>query len=497
MASAADAPATPGFEAFDDATVPRLARALAHQPFQAPDTALPAALENLTYDQYRGIRFRAERALWQGQNLPFQAQLFSRGFLYRERVGIFEVAGGHAVPIPYSPELFEHADPATKPKGDDPRAGADFGFAGFRIHAPIDRPDFSGEVCAFLGASYFRAVARGQVYGLSARGLAIGTGDPGGEEFGRFTTFWLERPQPGVNSLVIHALLDSASATGAYRFTMRPGEETVFDVQSTLYPRVDITTAGIATLTSMFFFDANDRRAIDDWRPAVHDSQGLSMIMDGGEPTWRPLVNPRETQTSGFAETRLPAYGLMQRKRAFTDYLDPAVLYNRRPSLWIEPVGDWGRGEIQLVEIPTSNETEDNIVAFWRPRDRLEAGGEHAFAYRMHWGWDDVARSGSPTLGRFTDTRVGEAEAPGSRFFVLDLGGEAMRALAPNAAIHADIGASAGRIENVLVARVEELSGWRISFDLAPGGARSVEMHCFLADKRGALSETWLYHWTA
>ncbi len=498
-AAAAETTRSSDATAFDDATVRRLARELAGKPFQPPELALPAALDPMTYDQYRGIRFRPERALWRDRNLPFQAQFFSRGFLYRERVEMFEVADGQASPIAYSPGLFEHADPTTVPAGD-PETIARLGFAGFRIHAPIHRPDEFSEFCVFLGASYFRAVGRGQTYGLSARGLSIRTGDPGIEEFARFTQFWLERPQPGAASLVIHALLDTPSTTGAYRFAVRPGEDTVFEVACALYPRADLASAGIATLTSMYFFDAADRRGIDDWRPAVHDSEGLSMTsagIAGNEAIWRPLANPKVMQISAFAETGPTGFGLMQRKRAFSDYLDPAVLYNKRPSLWVEPAGDWGSGTVELVEIPTSNETEDNIVSFWRPREKLAANAEHVFTYRLYWGWADAAGPTSSALGRFTDTRVGEAEAPGSRFFVLDLGGEAMRRLVPDAAIRADIGASAGRIENVIVAPVTELAGWRISFDLVPGDAKLIEMHCFLANDHGPLSETWIYRWIA
>ena len=505
-APAPEAPVAPTSGPFDAGTVRRLAQAMARQSFQAPDTTLPAALEHLTYDQYRGIRFRAENALWRGLNLPFQAQFFSRGFLYRERVDIYEVTVGQAAPVPYADDLFDHAEPATRPAPGAPPLG----FAGFRIHAPINRSDYFDEVCVFLGASYFRAVAKGQVYGLSARGLAIGTGDPQGEEFARFSTFWLERPQPGVNSLVIHALLDSRSTTGAYRFTVRPGEETVFDVESVLYPRVDIATSGIAALTGMYLFDANDRRAIDDWRPAAHDSEGLSMLTGRGEQIWRPLCNPRDLQVSDFVDTNPHGFGLMQRKRGFGDYLDPEVFYNKRPSLWIEPIGDWGQGAVALVEIPTTNEVNDNIVSFWRPKEALRARGEHVFTYRMHWGWADVPQNGAApvagagaataagaALGRVSDTRAGSGVAAGSRVFVIDLAGEAMKALQSRPAIHADVGASAGRIENVVVTPVPELSGWRISFDLVPAGAKLVEMHCFLADDTGRLSENWIYRWTA
>jgi len=148
----------------------------------------------------------------------------------------------------------------------------DLGFAGFRIHAPISTPDYYDEVCVFLGASYFRAVAKGETYGLSARGLCIDTGETKGEEFPLFKAFWLKKPEPNATSIVVHALLDSKSAAASYRFTIRPGETTVFDVEMSLYPRVDLEHSGLAPMTSMFFFGPNDRKDFDDFRPAVHDS---------------------------------------------------------------------------------------------------------------------------------------------------------------------------------------------------------------------------------
>ncbi len=460
---------------------------MATQPFQAPDTKLPAALDRLSYDKYRGIRFRPERALWHDQKLGFEAQFFPRGFLYGARVDIFEVVAGQAARVPYSADLFDYADPAL-------RVPDNLGFAGFRIHAPFDRPDYADELCVFLGASYFRAVAKGQVYGLSARGLSIATGNPRGEEFASFRAFWLERPQAGVNSLVIHALLDSRSAAGAYRFTVHPGDTTVFDVESTLYPRVDIAESGLAPLTGMFLFDANDRQRVDDWRPAAHDSEGLSMWTGRGEQLWRPLANPRDLQLSAFGDTNPRGFGLMQRKRTFADYQDIALDYGRRPSLWIEPIGDWGDGAVQLVEIPTSNETNDNIVAFWRPKEKLSAKGDYTATYRMHWGWDCPWTS---KLARFADTRVGAITDGNGRLFVLDITGDAVKALPHDAKLHAEIGSSKGKLQNVVVQPNPEIGGWRISFEMLPGDEKLVEMHCILMGEQGALSETWIYRWTA
>ena len=258
---------------FDSATVRNLARDLAQKAYQAPDATLPDSLKNLEYQDYRSIRFDPGHALWHGQGLRFTAEFFHRGFLYKEAVKIFDVANGRAELIRYRPDLFTFGK--VKPET------ADIGFAGFRLHNPINRPDYFDEICAFLGASYFRALAKDQGYGLSARGLAIKTADSAGEEFPLFRSFWLERPGKGSDTIVVHALLDSPSAAAAFRFTIRPGKQTVFDTEMVLYPRTDLATVGIAPLTSMFLFDANERTRVDDYRDAVHDSSGLLLWARG------------------------------------------------------------------------------------------------------------------------------------------------------------------------------------------------------------------------
>ncbi len=488
-AGAANPPpaAAPAPGPFDGNTVHQLAQQLSRQAFKEPESKLPAAVDSLTFDQYRGIRYRADHALWSGQNLPFTVQFFPRGFLYRPRVEMFEVAAGQAQRIAYSPDQFDFADPAL-------RMTDDLGFGGFRIHAPLNKTDYYDEFCAFLGASYFRAVAKGQAYGLSARGLAIGTGNPRGEEFAQFVAFWLERPMPGVNSLIVHALLDSRSVTGSFRFTIRPGDITTFDVESTLYPRVDIAESGIAPLTGMFYFDANDRGDVDDWRPAAHDSEGLSVWNGRGEEVWRPLINPRNLQLSAFSDIHPHGFGLMQRKRAFVDYQDLALNYGQRPSLWIEPVGDWGEGVVDLVEIPTVNEVNDNIVAFWRPKETLSAKGEYHFTYRMHWGWDCPWPS---KRARIADTRIGATGDKKGRMIMLDFVGEAAKALTADNHPHAELTTSAGTIQNVVVEPNPDISGWRVIFDFLPGDATVADLHGQLVGDQGPLSETWLYRWTS
>lgn len=492
LAGAAFASSPAGAVPFMGSTVRRAAQELAKQPFREADAALPPALAAMTYEQYRGIRFRQDRALWRGQDLPFQVGFFPRGFLYRPRVEIFEVRDGEATPVPYSPDLFDYDDPAVR--GSDA-----LGFAGFRVHAPINRPGEFDEFCVFLGASYFRAVGRGQFYGLSARGLAIGTGTPRPEEFPLFRSFWLERPQPGVGTLVIHALLDSRSATGAFRFTVRPGDTTLMDVESVLFPRVDIAEAGVAPLTSMYLFSARDHgrpapQRPDDWRTAVHDSDGLVALTGRNEHLWRPLANPAAVQFSAFADANPRGFGLMQRRRGFDDFGDLEVLYGRRPGLWVEPIGDWGVGAVDLVEIPTATEYNDNVVAFWRGRDPLRAGGEYAFTYRMHWG---AGAPGDPRLAHVTEMRTGSGTVPGTRVFVLDFAGDRVRGLAADARTRAALASSAGRVEEGYCGPNPETGGWRISIVFDPAGAASAELRCALLGDQGALSETWLYRWIA
>jgi glucans biosynthesis protein len=480
---AQDAPAQP--RPFEASVVRDMARQMAQQPYKAPDSTLPAELKDLDYQAYRSIRFDPKQALWHDQKLHFTAEFFSRGFLYKDRIDIFEVVNGQATPFPYRPELFTF-DKVKAPAGDA-------GFAGFRLHYPLNRADYNDEVCAFLGASYFRAVAKGLGYGLSARGLAIKTAEPAGEEFPLFKTFWLERPAPDSNSIVVHALLDSPSAAGAFRFTIRPGSETIFDTECALYPRVDIATAGLAPLTSMFLFDTNDHFGFDDYRNAVHDSSGLALHTGRDEHWWRPLANPRDLQISAFTDTSPRGFGLLQRERQFADYEDAEAAYQKRPSLWVEPIGDWGNGAVELVEIPTKEEVNDNIVAFWRPHDPLRAKGEYLRNYRLHWC---STEPDGPTLGKTVATRCGLSWNGKNRQFVIDFVGDALKDWKPDAAPVLESGCSTGQLVNAVAAALPDISGWRVSLELDPQDSKLVELHARLLGDGKPLTETWVYRWT-
>ena len=469
---------------FSGSTVRELAREAAAKPFVPADNKLPNHLRDLTYDRYRTLRFRPEFALWRSKNLTFEVQLFHRGFLYADKVQVFEVADGQARPIAYAPEWFDFGDippPQTTPE---------FGFAGFRIHAPINRPDYRDEVCAFLGASYFRAVAKGQTYGLSARGLAINTGETSGEEFPAFRAFYIEKPQEGATSIVVHALLDSKSTTAAYRFTIRPGDTTVFDTEMAIYPRVELKTAGLAPMTSMFLFGPNDRTGVDDFRPAVHDSDGLLIRNGRGEQLWRPLSNPRDLQISHFGDINPRGFGLLQRERDFAAYQDLESRFEQRPGIWIEPIGDWGEGDMRLVEIPTNEEVHDNIVSFWHPRVPLKAKAEHTFTYRINWGHGPQEAS---QLATFSRTAIG-ARGDKRKLFVLDLVGDRLKGVDAKA-VRGVVTAGDHKVEHIVTQPNPLTGGWRLSFEMATP-SDPVELRATVMLHEEPLSEVWVYRWT-
>jgi len=469
---------------FDRSVVRQMAQDVGSKPFKAPDSKLPDNLKDLDYDHYRAIRFLPDRALWRGQKLPFEVQFFHRGFFYENKVDIYEVANGQATKIAYQPEYFSFGDNAP------PKPGDDLGFAGFRLHAPINKPDYYDEVCVFLGASYFRAVAKGELYGLSARGLSINTGEAKGEEFPSFKTFWIEKPTPNASSIVVHALLDSESAAAAYRFTIRPGGTTVFDVETAIYPRVDLEHAGLAPMTSMFFFGPNDRIDVDDFRPSVHDSDGLAIFNGRGEELWRPLNNPKDLQISTFSDLNPHGFGLMQRQKDFVAYQDIESSFERRPSLWAEPIGDWGEGSVQLVEIPTKEEVHDNIASFWHPKNALQAKGEHTYTYRLHWG-PDIPK---PTaLARFSRTAVG-ARGEESKIFVLDLTGEKLKSVDPKS-VRGVVSAEKAKVQNIVTQPNLAIGGWRLSFELSAKEKLPIEIRASLMQGNDAISEVWVYRW--
>lgn len=492
------AAAAPG-QAFDYAWLKGQARGLAGSAYQPSQDTVPPAMAKLGYDQYQSLRFRTDHALWANSGLAFRLQFFHVGRSFTEPVHLYEIVDGVSREIVYDPAMFEFDKAGIDPALMRNRAG----FAGFRVQFVTDWKD---DVAAFLGASYFRAVGGDtRQYGLSARALAVDTAFARPEEFPRFTAFWFERPAKGAGTLTLYALMDSPSICGALRFQIAPGGTLTMDIDSALYPRKPIERLGVAPLTSMFFSGENEHRIANDWRPEIHDSDGISMWTGAGEWIWRPLTNPAQLHFSSYLDENPRGFGLLQRDRNFDHYQDDGVYYDRRPSLWVEPkpgtAGGWGKGSVQLVEIPTVDETFDNIVAFWNPIDKPKPGQELLFGYRLYWGTH--MPFGSP-LGRTLATRTGIGGTVGQKrqyyswHFAVDFAGGELGALPRDSAVEAVISTSHGQTEHVTAHFVEEFKGYRALFDIRPpeDSVAPIDLRLYLRIEGRPLTETWIYLWT-
>lgn len=460
------------------------ARALARRPYQRPTRPLPKAFASLSYDAYRDIRYRPDKGLWRDLGLPFQLQMFHRGGFFQDPVDLYEVVGGRAQPIAYRSDLFDFG------RTGDQHLPADTGYAGFRIHAPYIAAPRLDELAVFLGASYFRAVSKDTLYGLSARALALGAGEAN-EEFPAFRTFYIERPAPGAQAMVVNGVIDSPSVAGAYRFRITPGTVTRFEVQASLFPRTPLRNAGISPLTSMYLFGPGEQRRFDDFRPEVHDSDGLSILNGRGERIWRPLANPTGmVQTSAFLDKGPRGFGLLQRQRAFAAYHDLEAVYEKRPSVWVEPITGFGAGDVRLAELPSTSEADDNIAASWRPATPLAARREHRLAYRLNWGADPSPRSG---LAQVIQTRGGHG-TDGRRRFVIDF---APFPVADAEKLRAEVSATKGVVHHATVQPNAAFDGVRLSFELDPGGASVSELRAVLFQGARPVSEVWISRWFA
>jgi glucans biosynthesis protein len=470
---------------FDDVSERAAKQALS--PYQASEHPPPAELKALTYDQYRDIRFRPDHALWRAESLPFEIMFFHLGKFQTQPVLVDEIMDGGVRYIPYDSAEFDYGKNKLSPKN-----WGDLGFAGFRAHYPLNSAAYKDEVVVFLGMSYFRALGKGMRYGLSARGLAIDTVGGQGEEFPRFSEFWIVRPAPNAKLLTIYALLDSPRASGAYQFDVRPGDETVIDVRARLYLRAGVATLGIAPLTSMFDFAENQPHRTD-FRPEVHDSDGLLVANGGGEWLWRPLLNPKQTLTTSFSMSSLRGFGLMQRDRDFKSYEDDEARYELRPSAWVEPVGDWGAGRVELVQLSTPDETNDNIVAYWVPKAPPAEAQPLDFRYRLHW---QGAKMAHPPGAWVTQTRAGRGYqqlADDEQQFVVDFAGPSLDALAADAGMKAVVTAPAnGEILESNAYRVDATGQWRMTVRVRQLDTKQpTELRGFLQSGTNVLSETW------
>jgi glucans biosynthesis protein len=477
--------------AFGFEDVAKRAAALAAQSYKPPRTELPKAIKDLSYDQYRDIRFKPARSLWRSANLPFEVQLVHPGLSYDHPVRIYELVGGTAREVRFDPELFDYGKNQI-----DPATLRNIGFAGFRVHMALNTPKYKDEVLVFQGASYFRALGKDQRYGLSARGVAIDTALASGEEFPRFTEFWIERPDARAKEITIYALLDSQSVAGAYRFVVRPGDETVTLVKERLFLRKNVAKLGIAPLTSMFFFGENTPRPpARDYRPEVHDSDILLIHSGTGEWITRPLVNPKRLLVTSFAMTNPLGFGLMQRDRLFDNYQDLEARYELRPSAFVEPRGNWGKGRVELVQIPTPDETNDNIVAFWVPDDIPAPGAPLDFEYRIRWQKNADTK---PPLAWIAQTRRGHGYTrqndPATIGFVVDFEGPALKDIPPENVESVVTVDGNGQIVENHAYRNEVTGGFRLRLRLKPvDDKKPVEIRAFLRAGDTTVTPTWSY----
>ncbi|KIN70923.1 Glucans biosynthesis protein G [Sulfitobacter noctilucae] len=472
---------------FDADTVTDLARTLAAEPY-APRPMIPESWRKLSYDQYRKIWFDGRNALWENSDLPQRMDVFPPGLYYPQAVALHVVEDGTARPISFDMGVFDTAE--EFPEVD---INETLGYSGLRLRAELEKPGIFQEYAVFQGASYFRGIGTGEIYGLSARGLALKTGDPAGEEFPDFTAFWMETPDADSSRLVLHALLDSPSCTGAYRFEITHGNVLQMRISATLFAREDMTHVGIAPLTSMFLFDDTMRQRFSDFRPAVHDSDGLLIQNGGGEVIWRPLANPTSLQISTFADQNPRGFGLMQRKRAFSDFNDLEALYHDRPAVWITPGEDWGAGAVTLVEIPADLEIYDNIVSYWRPENPFPAGTSHQMSYTLHWGEDPVAPAADMPVKVINTAMGGRPE--GGIVVAIDF---AAADIVPDdlGTVEIVVRSSTGTVTPGILQKNPETKGPRLAFTFEPGDAGLVEFRAQLRLNGDPLSEVWLYRWT-
>jgi glucans biosynthesis protein len=496
-AKSATPPAVPPQPKFDFAEVLRRARDLAAAPFESAVPPLPEALSKLDFDAWRDIRFRPDKAFFAGNGTQFRLQLFHLGHLYPRPVTINTIRDGIATPIPYAANLFDYG----RTKLDKPLP-VNLGFSGFRLHYPLNSPKVYDEVVAFLGASYFRLLGRDQRYGMSARALAVDAGTER-EEFPFFREFWIETPDSASERVTIYALLDSQSTTGAYRFDLYPGVDTVLEVSLTLFPRRSDAKLGLAPLTSMFFIGENDHRFNNDFRRELHDSDGLLIHSGTGEWIWRPLRNPLRPEVSAFLDTNNRGFGLLQRDREFDNYQDLDLAYEIRPSYFVEPRDSFGDGRIELVELPTDNETNDNIVACFVPRDPPEALKPFGTAYRIIASLNLTRLSpNGRVLNTYQTTAAAlgspEPVTPGSRRFIIDFtGGDLAYFGSDPKLVEVVPSTSQGKILRSFIVPNPHIGGFRAAIDVQLEPGQSTDVRAFLRSGSRALTETWTFPWRA
>jgi len=473
-------------------TVIAQARELAQKPYQAPPQ-VPKFIRDLSFARYQDIRFNPDKSLWRDSHSRFQVMLVSPGLYYKHAVKIHVVNAEGVHTLGFDRDLFTYPSNSLKR-----RIPPDLGYAGFKLTFPLKNGKTRNQFLVFAGATYFRGVGRDNNFGLSGRGIAVDTGLPAGEQFPSFTEFWLERPAPNANAMKFFALLDGKSLSGAYQFTVYPGKSTQLRVKAVLFPRQNIKLLGIAPLTSMFYYGENTSRPRGEWRKQVHDSDGL-LIHNGqsGEWLWRPLINPKTLKMDYFQTDNIQGFGLLQRQRKFTDYEDLGARYEARPSAWIDTEGQWGKGSVVLVELPTDTETNDNIVAFWHPKQPVQPGKRMEYDYSVKFGGPDItgeelAHAINTFIG--DGNRIGGGNAKGAYRILVDFAGGPLAKLSPKASVVGQVtGVQGSEVLEHFVEYVPATRQWRLSILARPAQGKPLMLRAYLENGKQSLSETWTY----
>ena len=468
------------------------AQALAKKPYQAPKQ-VPDFIKNLSFSQYQDIRFNKDKSLWRSSRSRFQVMLVPPGLYYDHAVKIHVVNAEGVHTLGFDKDMFSYPSDAFKR-----RVPADLGYAGFKLTYPLHDRRTQNQFLVFAGASYFRGVGKHNNFGMSGRGIAVDTGLPSGEQFPSFTEFWLMRPAPDAHAMKFYALLNGKSLTGAYEFSVYPGKTTQLKVKAVLFTRTSINLLGIAPLTSMFYYGENTPRPRGEWRAQVHDSDGL-LIHNGnsGEWLWRPLINPKSLKMDYFDTENVQGFGLLQRHDHFTDYEDLGAHYETRPSTWVSMDGNWGKGHVVLVELPTDTETNDNIVTFWSPKKAIQANQKVEYDYTVNFGEPDVA--GEP-LGHATNTFIGDGNkigggvVKGAYRVLVDFKGGPLKRLSSRASVAGSVtGLQGTKILEHFVEYVPATNSWRLSILARPAQDKPLHLRAFLQQGNQTMTETWSY----
>lgn len=475
--------------AIDHAYVTTLARQRAAAAYQPLPTA-PRYFRDLNYDDYRRIVFNPKLTLWRENNLPYQVQFFHPGYLFHQMITVNEFTGTHAQAVPFGKNLFDYKDldlPLFSRWG--------LNFAGLRVLHPLNKPGIWDELISFLGTNYYRALGKNQSYGISARGLALNAGGPGPEEFPAFREFWIGKPDADSAALTLHALLDGPSVAAAYTFVVKPGEATVVEVRATFFFRQPVATPGFAPLSSMFWFGEASATRFGDYRDEVHDSDGLLIAPDAHTRLWRPLSNPTALVRSDFATTSLAGFGLLQRDRHHGSYVDLESHYERRPGVWIEPIGSWPPGFVRLVELPTRDEYQDNITAYWSPRHPPPVGQPLDLSWRQHWS---MAPSFGGPPGWVSATRQTLQDgAPDRTLYIVDFDADSLASVPADAPLtpHVELSGGARVIHSQVVRNPTDGSRRLMLRVQAAPGQEVVEIRAQLLLDKKPLTEIWTTRW--